>query len=290
MYHKRWIWFKSYVDQVRGSSYLSDQYKTYVDDLQSCLRHGRSKNDQACEHHRQSVYEDVCLLLDHPNFSDVFASTFSESDLVPFVKSIYVASIRKGSLCHWDFVISKEQNIGAFYSESFKSGVIKTFGRPFKYKFDQNLTPWFLNGLQNKFSITTFNNGMNETVVSLTELISQGTEKRFIFGMDFQPAFLGKMIANSCLHHFESENCDLFRSDGSSVTHADEAYLADISPSTYHELKINESLEDNFCIGDGKIYKKTKFNTSSASNSIFTEIIAGKLPYFCDLKKNVSHF
>ena len=181
-------------------------------------------------------------------------------------------------------MISKEQNIGAFYSESFKSGVIKTFGRPFKYKFDQNLTPWFLNGLQNKFSITTFNNGMNETVVSLTELISQGTEKRFIFGMDFQPAFLGKMIANSCLHHFESENCDLFRSDGSSVTHADEAYLADISPSTYHELKINESLEDNFCIGDRKINKKTKFNISSASNSIFTEIIAGKLPYFCDFK------
>ena len=175
--------------------------------------------------------------------------------------------------------------MSTFYSESFKSGVIKTFGRPFKYKFDQNLTPWFLNGLQNKFSITTFNNRMNETVVSLTELISQGTEKRFIFGMDIQPEFLNKIIANSCLHHFESENCGLFRPDGSSVTHAGEAYLADISPSTYHELKINELLEDNFCIDDGKINKKTKLNISSASDSIFTEIIAGKLPYFCDVEQ-----
>ena len=172
----------------------------------------------------------------------------------------------------------------AFYSESFKSGVIKTFGRPFKYKFDQNLTPWFLNGLQNKFSITTCSNEMNETVISLTELISQGTEKRFIFGMDIQPEFLSKIIANSCLHYFDSENCDLFRSDGSSVTHADEAYLADISPSTYHKLKTNELLVDNFCKEDRKMNKKTKFNVSSASNSIFTEIIAGKLQYFCDFK------
>ena len=161
--------------------------------------------------------------------------------------------------------------------EASKSGVIKTFGRPFKYKFDQNLTPWFLNGLQNKFSITTYINEMNETVVSLTELISQGTEKRFIFGVDIEPEFLDKMIANSCLHHFESDNCGLFRPDGSSATHAGEVYLADISPST-----TNEFLEDNFCMDDGKINKKTKFILSSESNFFITEIITGRLPYSCN--------
>ena len=179
-------------------------------------------------------------------------------------------------------MISKEQNIGAFYSESFKSGVIKTFGRPFKYKFDQNLTPWFLNGLLNKFSITTYINEMNETVVSLTELISQGTEKRFIFGVDIEPEFLDKMIANSCLHHFESDNCGLFRPDGSSATHAGEVYLADISPSTHQELTTKEFLEDNFCIDDRKINKKTKFLLSSESNFFITEIITGRLPYSCN--------
>ena len=118
---------------------------------------------------------------------------------------------------------------------------------------------------------------MNETVVSLTELISQGTEKRFIFGVDIEPEFLDKMIANSCLHHFESDNCGLFRPDGSSATHAGEVYLADISPST-----TNEFLEDNFCMDDGKINKKTKFILSSESNSFFTEIIEGRLPYSCN--------
>lgn len=103
------IRFKSYVDQVLGSSYLSDQYKTYVDDLQNCLRHGRTKTDQSCEHHRQSVYEDVCLLLDHPKFSDIYNFAPSESNLVPFVKSMYVASVRNSSPCHLDIVISKRQ-------------------------------------------------------------------------------------------------------------------------------------------------------------------------------------
>ena len=83
-----------------GSSYLSDHYKTYVDDLKTCLRHGKTKNNKSCEHHRQSVYEDVCLLLDHSNFSDIFNSISNENSLVPFVKSMYVASIRNSSLCY----------------------------------------------------------------------------------------------------------------------------------------------------------------------------------------------
>ena len=108
--NQEWIRFKSYNDQVLGSSYLSDHYKTYIDDLKTCLRHGKTKNNKSCEHYRQSVYEDVCLLLDHPNFSDIFNSIANENSLIPFVKSIYVASIRISSLCymesklHWLYV------------------------------------------------------------------------------------------------------------------------------------------------------------------------------------------
>ena len=81
------------MDQVLGNSYLSDQYKTYANDLKTCLRTGRT-NDQSCEHYRKSVYEDVCNLLDHPNFSDIFNSDFSQNPLVPYVKSVYAASVR----------------------------------------------------------------------------------------------------------------------------------------------------------------------------------------------------
>ena len=127
---------------------------------------------------------------------------------------------------------------------------------------------------------------MNETVVSLTELISQGTEKRFIFGMDVQPEFLDKMISNSCLHHFDSKNCHLFNQDGSFVTHIGEVFLADISPFAHKELKTDGFIKEDFCFDSGnKIKKKTKFNKSNESHSLFTEIIEGQFSFFCDYYK-----
>lgn len=116
---------------------------------------------------------------------------------------------------------------------------------------------------------------MNETVVSLTERISHGTEKRFIFGIDIQPEFLGQLISNSCLYHFESKNCGLFNQDGSSVTHIGEVFLADISFFTHKELRTNGFLKENFCIDTGGISKKTKFNKPNESTSLFAEIIEG---------------
>ena len=98
---------KSYKDQVLGSSYLSDQYKTYVTDLKTCLTtqptDGEQRNDQSCEHHRKNVYPDVCLLLDHPNFSD---SLKKEYAMFPYVKTIYAASTRIGIIHFGGYSVS----------------------------------------------------------------------------------------------------------------------------------------------------------------------------------------
>ena len=141
---------------------------------------------------------------------------------------------------------------------------MKTFGRPLTYKFDQNLRPWFVNGLDNNFSITTYTDSGN-SVVSLTELVTQVTEKRFIFGMDIQPEFLEKVIENSCLEQFSNKRCGLFRKDGSSVMHAGAVFLAKDFPSTHKKLKRNGFLEDNYCLdSENNIIKKTKFKPSDA--------------------------
>ena len=141
---------------------------------------------------------------------------------------------------------------------------MKTFGRPLTYKFDQNLRPWFVNGLDNNFSITTYTDS-GKSVVSLTELVTQVTEKRFIFGMDIQPEFLEKVIENSCLEQFSNKRCGLFRKDGSSVMHAGAVFLAKDFPSTHKKLKRNGFLEDNYCLdSENNIIKKTKFKPSDA--------------------------
>ena len=141
---------------------------------------------------------------------------------------------------------------------------MKTFGRPLTYKFDQNLRPWFLNGLDNNFSVTTYTES-GKSIVSLTELVSQGAEKRFIFGMDIEPEFLEKVIVNSCLDQFSNGNCGLFRKDGSSVMHISDVFLAQGFPSTHEKLKRNGALQDNYCLNsENKVIKKTKFNPSDA--------------------------
>ena len=81
------------MDQVLGGSYLSHQYKTYANDLKTCLSTGRT-NAQSCEHYRDNVYEDVCLLLNHSIFSDIFNADFSQHPMIPYVKSMYAASVR----------------------------------------------------------------------------------------------------------------------------------------------------------------------------------------------------
>ena len=107
-----------------GSSYLSDEYKTYIDDLKTCLRHGKTKNNKSC-HHRQSVYEDVCLLLDHPNFSDILNSFSMENSLVPFVKTMYVASIRKSSLCYTGCTLKSVYSSTSVYQCGIKTANIE---------------------------------------------------------------------------------------------------------------------------------------------------------------------
>ena len=153
---------------------------------------------------------------------------------------------------------------------------MKTFGHPLTYKFDQNLRPWFVNGLDNNFSVTSYTDS-DKSVVSLTELVTQGTEKRFIFGMDIQPEFLEKVIENSCLKHFSNENCGLFRKDGSSTMHSGDVFLAEDFPSTHEKLKLSGALQDNYCLNsENQIIKKTKFKPSDA----VIEVVEG---FFLDL-------
>ena len=149
-----------------------------------------------------------------------------------------------------------------------ESGAMKTFGRPMTYKFDRNLRPWFVNGLDNNFSVTTYTDN-GKSVVSLTELVTQGTEKRFLFGMDIQPEFLDKVIENSCLEQFSDKKCGLFRKDGSSVMHTGDVFFARDFPSTHEKLKRNGFLEDNYCLDSkNKIIKKTKFKPSNAVSEV----------------------
>ena len=157
-----------------------------------------------------------------------------------------------------------------------ESGAMKTFGRPLTYKFDQNLRSWFVNGLDNNFSVTTYIES-GKSVVSLTELVSQSTEKRFIFGMDIEPELLERAIENSCLDQFSNENCGLFRKDGSSVMHSGDVFLAQDFPSTHEKLKRDGALQDTYCLNsENQITKKTKFNPSDA----VIEVVEG---FFLDL-------
>ena len=137
-----------------------------------------------------------------------------------------------------------------------------------------------MKGLENKFSITTYNDASyiesGEAIATLTELISQGTEKRFIFAVDVKLDFLQRIIETTCLDQFDSDNCGLFRNDGSSVTSMSDVFLAKDYSSTYEELKSNSYVEPVFCIDSGnEIIKKTKFNLSDASESSIIEVMEG---------------